>query len=243
MGKCLFMRKGETHTAPLSGILASDIAIGSTVKLMENGSAVDYLVVNKGKPSGSSLYDDSCAGLWLLRKSIHSSRQWHTSNVNDYANSALHSYLNGEFFNSFGTVERAAIKQVKIPYRAGSGSDKTVTSGANGLACKVFLLSIHELSYSVGNQSTYDEGAELAYFAGCVDNGADSKRIAYLNGSAAHWWMRSPCTVVNGQVMYCYNTGSWDNNAASNTHGVRPALILPNTALFDEETMLLKGVA
>ena len=34
------MRKGETHTAPISGILASDIAVGSVVKLMENGVTV-----------------------------------------------------------------------------------------------------------------------------------------------------------------------------------------------------------
>ena len=59
MGKCLFMRKGETHTAPISGILASDLAVGSVVKLMEGGVATDYLVVNQGKTSGSSLYDRS----------------------------------------------------------------------------------------------------------------------------------------------------------------------------------------
>ena len=48
------------YTAPIKDILASDLVVGSTVKLMENGVSTEYLVVNKGKPSGSSLYDDSC---------------------------------------------------------------------------------------------------------------------------------------------------------------------------------------
>ena len=62
MGKCLFLRKGETHTKPIGGILASDLAVGSSVYLMENGAAAEYLVVNQGVPSNSSLYDASCDG-------------------------------------------------------------------------------------------------------------------------------------------------------------------------------------
>ena len=41
-------------------------AIGSIVKLKENGTLVDYIVVHKGRPS--SIYDASCDGVWLLRK-------------------------------------------------------------------------------------------------------------------------------------------------------------------------------
>ena len=105
MGHCLFLRKGEVHTAPVTGVLASSLAVGSTVKLMEGGTAVEYLVVNQGKPSGSSLYDDSCDGTWLLRKDIHSNRQWNTSNVNKYESSAINTWLNGEFFNTLGSAE------------------------------------------------------------------------------------------------------------------------------------------
>ena len=107
--------------APLTDILASSLAVGSTVKLMENGAAVEYLVVNQGIPENSSLYDASCDGTWLLRKDIHSNRQWHTSNVNKYETSAINTWLNGDFFNSLGSVERATVKQVKIPYRHGGG--------------------------------------------------------------------------------------------------------------------------
>ena len=83
--------------APSTGILASSLAVGSTVKLMEGGTAVEYLVVNQGIPGNSNLYDASCDGTWLLRKDIHSNRQWHTSNVNKYETSAINTWLNGDF--------------------------------------------------------------------------------------------------------------------------------------------------
>lgn len=245
MGHCMFLRKGETHTAPLSGILASDIAVGSTVKLMENGTAVEYLVVNQGIPGGSSRYDASCDGMWVLRKDLYESRQWHNSNVNDYANSTIHSYLNNDFFALFDANTQTAIKQVKIPYRAGSGYGTTVTSGANGLPAKIFLLSASEVSFSFSYIPS-NEGAELSYFAGCADNAADSKRIANLNGSAAFWWLRSPyCSSNNGSTLalYVLANGNWGSNGCSGSIGIRPALILPSAALFDKNTLILKGVA
>lgn len=229
--------------APLTGILASTLPVGSTVKLMENGAAVEYLVVNQGIPSNSSLYDASCDGTWLLRKDIHSERQWNSSNVNDYANSTINTWLNGDFFNSFGSVEQAAIKQVKIPYRAGDGSHGSDQSGANGLSCKVFLLGGYEIGLPTNQVGSYlpNDGAKLDYFN--ANTGPDSKRIAYLNGSAAFWWLRSPYTRNAGSVWRVYSDGDCDGYYASVSLGIRPALVLPSNALFNETTMLLKGVA
>ena len=48
-------------------------AVGSIIKLKVNGSAKDFIVVHQGKPS--SVYDDSCAGTWLLMQDIYESPQ------------------------------------------------------------------------------------------------------------------------------------------------------------------------
>ena len=242
MGHCLMMRKGEVHTAPVTGVLASSLAVGSTVKLMEGGTAVEYLVVNQGIPSNSSLYDASCDGTWLLRKYIHSERQWNTSNVNKYESSAINTWLNGEFFNALGSVEQAAIKQVKIPYRAGGGSGGTDQSGANGLSCKVFLLSGYEVGWTTSDSSYFPvDGAKLDYFAASF--GGNSKRVANFNGSAAIWLLRSPDTGNTARVWNVLSDGDYSYDNASYWHGIRPALILPKTALFDASTLILKGVA
>ena len=242
MGKVIMSGIVPTLKAPVTGVLASSLAVGSTVKLMEGGTAVEYLVVNQGIPENSDLYDASCDGTWLLRKYIHSERQWNTSNVNKYESSAINTWLNGEFFNALGSVEQAAIKQVKIPYRAGGGSGGTDQSGANGLSCKVFLLSGYEVGWTTSDSSYFPvDGAKLDYFAASF--GGNSKRVANFNGSAAIWLLRSPDTGNTARVWNVLSDGDYSYDNASYWHGIRPALVLPGNALFDETTMLLKEVA
>lgn len=242
MGHCLMMRKGEVHTAPVTGVLASSLAVGSTVKLMEGGTAVEYLVVNQGIPENSNLYDASCDGTWLLRKDIHSNRQWNTSNVNIYETSAINTWLNGDFFNSLGSIEQATVKQMKIPYRHGGGDGGTDQSGANGLLCKIFLLGGYEVGFTTNDNSYFPmDGAKLDYFT--ASSGGNSKRVAYLNGSAARWWLRSPDTGGVDVVWYVSYNGNYNGYYASTSYGIRPALVLPSNAVFDETTMILKGVA
>lgn len=240
MGRVTVAGGNPGMKVPTTGIQAGTLAVGSVVKLMEGGTAVEYLVVNQGIPSNSSLYDASCDGTWLLRKDIHSERQWNTSDANKYETSTINTWLNGDFFSSLGSVERASVKQVKIPYRAGGGAGGTDQSGANGLSCKVFLLSGPEVGLA-GKIYMPDNGAKLDYFN--ATTGTDSKRIAYLNGSAADWLLRSPNT---NDTYYVWNVGSnggCDYYVASFSRGIRPALVLPSTALFDASTLILKGVA
>ena len=207
-------------------------AVGSIVKLNVNGSPREFIVVHQGKPG--SMYDDSCNGTWLLMKDIYENRQWHSSNTNDYEKSTIHSYLNGTFLGLFDPEIQAVIKQVKIPYRKGSGTSKTVTSGANGLSCKIFLLSSTEVSFNHSYMPT-NEGVELSYFAGCADNNGDSKRVAYLNGSATYWWLRSPDTNGSGRALLVDASGDWYSNFCSDSFGVRPALVLPSSLFISDD--------
>lgn len=213
-------------------VTLSSKAIGSTIKLKVNGSAKDFIVVHQGKPS--SVYDDSCNGTWLLMKDIYENRAWHSSNTNDYANSTIHSYLNSTFLNLFESNIKNAIKQVKLPYRKGSGTSTTVTSGSNGLSAKIFLLSATETSFSFSYMPS-GEGAELAYFKGCADNSSDSKRVAKLNGSATGWWLRSPYCGSFLSALYVNSNGDWNYNICSYSYGIRPALILPSTLLVSDD--------
>ena len=213
-------------------VALSSKAIGSTIKLKVNGFAKDFIVVHQGKPS--SVYDDSCNGTWLLMKDIYESSQWHITDTNDYANSTIHSYLNGTFLNLFESNIKNAIKQVKLPYRKYSGTSMTVTSGSNGLSAKIFLLSATETSFSFLYMPS-GEGAELAYFKGCSDNRSDSKRVAYLKGSDAYWWLRSPYCGNSDRALCVSSDGGWDYYSCSDSLGIRPALILPSTLLVSDD--------
>ncbi len=216
----------------MATIALGNKAVGSIVKLKENGTLVDYLVVHQGRPS--SIYDASCDGVWLLRKDIAENRVWAANNVNKLESSDIQTYLNGTWINRYDAAIRAAIKQVKIPYRKNGGSGGTTQNGANGLSCKIFLLSGPEVNY-VHTYIDTGEGAVLAYFKNCVTNNADPKRVAYLNGSATFWWLRSPYTNYTSRVWLVHSDGFYGAPDANGTYGVRPALILPSSLLVSDD--------
>ena len=218
----------------MASVALSSKAVGSIVKIKVNGTLRDFIVVQQGKPS--SIYDESCNGTWLLMKDLYESRQWHSSNVNDYANSTIHKWLNNEFLNLIDANIRAQIRQAKIPYRPGSGTSMSVNSGANGLSAKIFLLS----NIEVGGQTDWSymphDGARLAYFEYGTGTSANNKRLAYLNGSAAYWWLRSPYTYYSSDVWSVSSNGfSGHTNNCSNSYGIRPALILPSSLLVSDD--------
>ena len=219
----------------MATVALSSKAVGSTVKLKVNGTAKNFIVVHQGKPG--SMYDASCDGTWLLMQDCYESRQWHSSNNNDYENSTIDNYLNTTFLNLFESNIRDAIKQVKIPYRKGAGYGKTVTSGSSGLSTKIFLLSSTEVNLVHGYEPT-NEGACLSYFSGTAQNGADNKRVAKLNGSATYWWLRSPyCHSSGGSALalLVFNNGNWGSSGCSNSYGIRPALVLPSNLLVSDD--------
>lgn len=245
MGRVIMSGIVPTLKAPVTGVLASSLAVGSTVKLMEGGTAVKYLVVNQGIPENSSLYDASCDGTWLLRKDCHSKRAWNATKINKYETSSINTWLNGSFFESLGTAEQSSAKQVKIPYRANGGKNGTDKKGANGLSCKIFLLSDKEVGVIRSGGSNYVDvvdGAKLSYFETGDGTTANNKRIAHLNGGSTEWWDRTPNSNYTDSAFCITGTGAPAGNIVSVAYAIRPALVLPSNALFDETTMLLKGV-
>lgn len=204
------------------GTLLGGYEVGKTVKIDVERNGYDWLVVHQGIPD-AGVYDASCNGTWLLMKDIYTTSAF-SSNSNSYKDSSIYSYLNGTFFNLFSANIRNAIKQVKIPYTNSNGD---VMSGSDGLSCKVFLLSGTEVGFSDLNYMN-TEGAKLPYFDSA------SKRIAYSGSSAAAWWLRSPDTLDTNRVWEAYIDGSGYSGWYRVSHGVRPALILPQDVPVDD---------
>lgn len=259
----------DTHYAPddvvctVTAVLdvpASKLAIGSTVYLMENGTAVPFIAVHYGRPS--TLYNSSCNGLWLLRKDAYTSvyfcKGYHSG---AYESSTLHSYANSTYYDMLGSVEKSAIKSVSIPYTKLSYEDDDESTWWWGtimdISTKIFVLSGYELGFTKFKYSAYYEmdtlvdGACLSYFT--QNNNSDSKRIAYMNGSttACEYWTRSILVAPAGSsgsgsgsdVMTVSSGGGNSYKDGSGSTYFRPALILPTNAVFDPDTMVLKGVS
>jgi hypothetical protein len=202
--------------------------VGDIVTMDVNGVETEFLIVHKGLPS--SAYDSSCDGVWLLMKDCHADdSKWNSTDTNNYKKSTIHSYLNGTFLNYFDSDIQTLIKQVKIPYVNGTGSTTTVTSGANGLSTKIFLISYAELGVACSSYGCVAEGAVVEYFEGTGMYG-DTKRIAYKNGSAKSWWARTPLK-NDSRPCATNNSGRTERWNATQSLGVRPVLILPFDAM------------
>ena len=211
-------------------IPASTLNVNDIVHIKENGTYQDFVVIQKDNPE-SSKYVGFENGIVLLRKDLHSPSSYDSSN-NDYANSDLNTWGNNTYLNSIDESVRNKIKTVKIPYRPGT-SGTGVSNGANGLQCKVFFLSTKE----VDSTESYspNEGSVFSYFSG----GGDSKRIARYDGQASSWWLRSPNTNVDSYVCLVRADGNVNNYTIGSSYGRRPAFVLSNDAILDENNNVI----
>lgn len=215
------------------------VAVGSSVYLNVNRKRTEFLVVHQGKPS--SLYDSSCDGTWLLMKDIYEKRQWHSSNSSNYEASTIHTYLNGTFLKLFDTDIKAQIKTVKIPYVNGTGSS-AVASGSSGLSTQIFLLSGYEVGWTQADSTTFPiDGDCLSFFSGSGNK--NSVRVAYLDGTATAWWLRSPYASGSTRTRQVAASGGAAYSNCSVTSGVRPALILPDNMGVDDGGNITEPVA
>lgn len=199
------------------------LPVGSTVKIAVDGKDYDWLVVHQGLPG--SMYDASCDGTWLLMKDIYTEMAF-DSGIKDFRTAEIFTYLQNTFYPLIDESVRNQVKNVKIPCSY-NGKNYPVISGANGLACKVFLLSDVEVN---GNYRYYrNEGAKLSYFSG------NSTRIAYLStGAAKSWWLRTLFDTLAGGKRYVDAEGKTNGYKFDDVRGVRPCMILPQDALVDD---------
>lgn len=220
--------------------LLGQVSVGSVVKINENGSPTNYIVVNQGIPGNSPLYDASCNGTWLLRQDIP-----FTSNfdgyVNNYANSSAKNNMNA-FSNAYDPDIQAKVVNAIIPYCVGGGSS-TVNSGSNGVSVKCFLLSAYELGYTDDIYPGFPEdGYVLSYFSSAYNQQINAIRKANYNGSTTEWWTRSPYTGNSNQVFSVSKTGGYKSWNSTATAGRRPAVIFPRSMLVMDDGSLSASV-
>lgn len=219
-----------------------NVAVGSTVKLKENGVPQDYLVVHQGLPS--SMYDASCNGTWILRQDIIEELKWDFGNSNVLENSDIQAWLNGTMLDKYDADIQSAIKTVKIPYRLNGGEGGPNQTVISNLECKIFILSACEVGYCDHYNYMANDGSKLSYFLdGIIGDEENKRRIAKFNGEDTEWWLRSPYVTStnsgNRAVWFVEMSGQGDAAPASYSKGVRPAMVLPFDLIVDDDGNIL----
>lgn len=191
-------------------------SVGSIVKLKENGVLVDFYVAKHDYENGLN----GSGRTLVVRKDCYDTRQWHTSNVNAYATSAIDTWLNNTYKNLLDADIRGVIGTTKIKYTPGNGNTTVGT-----LERAIFLLSVTELGKTASYANT--EGTALSI--------ASSLQIAYLNGSAVVQWTRSPYTVNARSAYYLNTSGGVGGDNCHYTGGSRPAFTLLSTLSVSDD--------
>lgn len=206
----------------------STLNVGDSVFCKEDGVDTEYLLVHKGNPD-TSMYDSSCNGAWLLRKTAKTDMQWDETDAN-YPTSGINTWMNGTFYNTLNV--KSIISQVKIPY---SDPDvyNAVHSGSDGLSTKIFLLSCKETGAEVGgtllNGKMSNEGTVLDWFAA---NSANRK-------FTSTWWLRSVNNEDKYDAWFIYADGTYGVWDTTKIYSARPAFIVPLDTPIDSSNNII----
>lgn len=193
----------------------SDLTIGSTIKLNEGGSPVEFYVAKHD-------YEPELNGngrTLLVRKDCYDERPFGSDNA--FSGSSIGTWLNNTWLKLLDANVQTAISTTKFYCVAGKGSStvKTVTRS-------VFLLSTTELGDRI-----YADGTAL-------DPTVCSRLvIAYYNGSAVAQLTRTPRATGSAQLYILSSTGSSELASAVNPNGSRPTFTLPSDFLVTNDML------
>ncbi len=184
-------------------------AVGSIVKLKEDGTLVDFYVAKHDYESGLN----GSGRTLLVRKDCYDKRAWDSSNSNVYSASTLSVWFNSTYKKLLEPGVRVAMGTTKFPYTPGNNN-----STVGSLSRSVFALSAGELG--LAGISTYlnIEGSTLPI--------AKTLMPAYLDGNSCSFWLRSPLTSGPHGAWYVEGTRQ-RYGPCEDIRGARPCFTLP----------------
>ena len=180
------------------------------VYILENDNYVPFIVVTNNY-NGNTL---------LLRRDILPT----ACRVNDYSgyykDSVIDKFLNFEYLSTLSSINNSIIlSSISITSESALGVSG---SEVENIDRKVFLLSLYEIGINTSINAGA-EGVPMEYFEKIKN------RIAYTDGVARSWWLRSPNTYYFSCVYGVGANGRIGNGNAFDENGIRPALCVPST--------------
>ena len=183
---------------------------------------------------------------------------WDSSNVNDWSNASLKTYLNGTYYDSLSATAKGQIEDA-IYYLGGwawSNSDTTYTTE------KIYEMERGTVTYNNSRPTSWEGKVALMYPSdmymtyaktagvGCYNQpmsssvcGSTNGAYSWIyntnkleNGSSYQWtWLLSPNSSIADGVFNGYSSNLYDGNASS-TGGGRPVVYLKSDIKIDTGT-------
>ena len=213
-----------TSAQPQAGTLLANLAEGTLIKILENGSLVEfYLAKHNYEP------DLNGAGRELMvRKDSYDSGPYDSYDPgsppyhNAYSGCDMDNMFNTTYKNLFSEKVQALISTTVFHYVAGGPKMNSFSSST--LRRSIFALSAIELSGTTWN-TDYDEGDPLP-----------------IRNSLAGTWSRSPYTKDSaGEVIYVNYPGAMSSRGPYENGGRRPCFTLPADTFIDNDLALVES--
>ena len=210
-----------TSAQPQAGTPLANLAEGTLVKIMENGSPVEFYLAKHNYESGLN----GAGRELMVRKDAYTSRIWDSKSTNAYASSDLDAWLNKSYKNLFIPGIQSLMGSTKFYYTIGDGN-----WSVDVLDRAVFTISVTESGMPPDGTTVNTEGSKLPISA------------QIIAGVVGQQWTRSPSTGSLNSAMYlnAYD-GYAHKRALQNSYGVAPCFTLPSTAQVDENLNLMFG--
>ena len=215
-----------TSATPMAGTPLSELAEGTLIKILENGSPVEFYVAKQNYEEGLN----GSGRALCVRKDIYQEGAWDAGNVNAYASSTIDTWLNGAYKSILSNYVKTFMQTTKFYYTPGNG-----TTSLSTLQRSVFQLSCTELGLETSYSNTEGTALPNANLYNITDGGI----------YAPSQWTRSPDLTDKENAVYVYNTGEGAGAhytaSRSNYFGYRPCFTLPSTALVDQDLNLIES--
>ena len=193
------------------------VAVGTIVKLNENGSPGKFYVAKQNYESGLN----SAGRTLLVRVDCYDRRAWNRDEVNAYAGSDLDSWFNNTYKSMLDADIRSLIGTTKFYYTPGDGIWDVVT-----LERSVFALSGTEL------------GKSAAWF-----NVEGSPLPIASTLYTEEQWTRTPYRNYTSQAAYLDTNGNIYGARCIATLGARPAFTLPSSLYVRDDGSVSQNTA
>lgn len=227
MGNVLFMRKGETHSEPISfdPVFANNDWT-TIIEACQKNKVPETWVVGDSKPmtinnvsytidiigKNHDPYSDG-SGTAPITFQMHDCyyktyMQAGGTNAGGWVSITMRSARLPEILALMPSEVQTGIKEVNKLTSAGRES-----STINTTADKLFLLSEIEV-FGRSSSSFAGEGSQYAYYA------AGNSKVKYCDGTATEWWLRSPFATNDSYYCSVGNSGTSSQSKSSNSCGV-----------------------
>ena len=233
MGRVFYAGGKVGMEVPVGGIALADLAEGSVVYLNESENPVEFYVACHNYESGLN----GAGRTLVVRKNVYSKQVWNSAySIYRYADSTVDTWLNEYYLGLFSEEVQNIIGTTTF-YCVSSSTNSYASSTTDSLSRPCFLLSTVELC---GGSNKFKEGSAISTNA--------LLRDTQYNGSFVNLWTRtiySTDTSGSPSAAMCVTNinGGYGSTYVTSPLGVQPAFTLPSTALFDPNTLILKGVS